>query len=178
QSQGSKCAQRLCSVVGTGETSEGLARFRAGRRKIQALPYSNRTSRSSAAKNPRDRHDAIKSGTSSFCRSGKKNRSKQVADRSFQANPERTSHAGESHSRCSQGLGQNSKIRLGSSFGRHPLRRSREGERDAAISARYVLRLNGHAGPIREARDRGLLLRHSHRERLAGETKARMADRL
>src|SRR5439155_13772416 len=80
QSQGSKCAQRLCSVAGAGETSEDLARFRAGRRKIQALPYPNRTSRSSAAKNSRDRHGAIKNGTGSFCRRRKKNRSKQAAD--------------------------------------------------------------------------------------------------
>src|SRR4030095_2617894 len=112
QSQGRKCTQRLRSLAGAGETAESLARFWVGRREIQPLPSPNRTCRSSAAKSPRDRNGAIKSRTGRVCRGCEENRSQQVADRSFQANPKRTSYTAKSHPRCGQRSGQNSQIRL------------------------------------------------------------------
>src|SRR5882762_3354225 len=108
-------------MAGARETSESLARFRLGRRKIQAFPGADRTRRSSSAKNPRDWNGTIKGGTASVRRSRKENRSEQVADRSFQANPKRTSHAAKSYPRRGQRFGQNSQIRLNPSFGQHPI---------------------------------------------------------
>src|SRR4029077_3870369 len=97
-------------MAGARETSKSLARFRLRRRKIQAFPGADRTRRSSSAKNPRDWHGTIKGGTGSVRRSRKKNRSEQVADRGFQANPKRTSPTAKSHPRRGQRSGQDSQI--------------------------------------------------------------------
>ena len=65
--------------------------------------------------------EQLKAEQDSVRRSRKKNRSEQVADRSFQANSKRTSHAAKSHPGCGQRSGQNSQIRLEPSFGQHPI---------------------------------------------------------
>src|SRR5207253_2554195 len=46
------------------------------------------------------------------------------------------------------------------------------------IGTRHLVCINGYARPVREARDRSLLLCHANGERLARKTKGRMADRL
>jgi len=120
----------------------------------------------------------LKAEQQAFAEAAKKNRPEQVANRSVQANPKRTSNARQTHFRCRQRPGQNSQVRCEPSFGQHPLGGSRKGQGDAAISACHVLCIDGYSGSIREAGYRGLLLRYADRERLAGETKTRMAHRL
>ena len=137
-------------MAGAGETSKSVARFRARPRKIQALPGPDRAGRSAARKNSRDRNGAIKSRTGCVCRSREKDRPQQVADRSLQANPERTSSAGKTHSRYRQRPGQYSEVRFEPSPGEHPIGRPREGQRDPAISTGHLVCLDGHTGPIRE----------------------------
>src|SRR5207253_704633 len=141
---------RVRSLAGAGETSTCVARLRARRRKIHALPGPDRAGRSAARKNSRDRNGAIKSRTGCVCRSREKDRPQQVADRSLQANPGRTSSAGQAHSRCRQRSGQYSEVRFEPSPGQHPIGRPREGQRDAAISAGHLICFDGHTGPIRE----------------------------